>query len=130
MQPKIIEIQPSYKKESGVWVLDFDDISLTKDFLLKQRAVVYMPPQKYAGNHKHPRTELFLGIGGGMEFIWLDENNEKHIERMNPDGKILLIQVPPFIPHVTHNNSDSMGIIIEFADAKQTLQDVERVNIL
>ncbi|MCL4374560.1 hypothetical protein M1523_01725 [Patescibacteria group bacterium] len=38
---------------------------------------------------------------------------------MNPAGKIKLIMVPPFVPHVVINRSlDQSAVIFELADAK------------
>ena len=126
MNVKIITIEPKYKKENGVVVVDFDGINIP--FKVKEKSLVYIPPAEKGGNHKHPRTEAFVGIGEGLKIIWKDEN-EKVIEKnMNSDGELLLFVIPANTPHVIINNSDKQfGILIEFADDVQ--HDVELVSL-
>src|SRR5260221_197894 len=79
------------------------------------------------GNHKHPGIEWFIGIGE-LELIWLDESGKKHTTHMNPNGQILLFEMPPFVPHAVKNISDAQrGMLIEFADGK--MLDVEVVKM-
>lgn len=48
---------------------------------------------------------------------------------MQPNGQILLIEVPPFLPHAVLNKSNlKIGLLFELADAKMT--DVEDVEIV
>jgi hypothetical protein len=96
--------------------------------LIKDQQLVHLAPQSVGGNHKHPRTEWFIGIGD-LVFVWLDENGEKHEEHMHPDGQIRLIKVPPFLAHAVVNKSnDKVGILFEMADGKMI--DVERVEVV
>lgn len=127
-KPTITKINYTYKKpETEVWVLNTDDIPVDKSFV-KDQQIVHLAPQSVGGNHKHPRTEWFVGIGE-LEFIWLDEKGNKKSEQMNPNGQILLIEVPPFLPHAVRNSSvDKIGILFELADGK--MKDVESVKIV
>ncbi|GAB4219940.1 MAG: hypothetical protein Fur009_8280 [Candidatus Microgenomates bacterium] len=113
---KKIKIDPTYKKENQLWVLNFDDIKVP--FIVKEKSIVYILPKKLGGNHFHPRQEAFIGIGEGLELHYLKENIIKK-ERMNPDGKLFLFVIPANLPHAVFNNSNSPAIIIEFADGKQ-----------
>lgn len=128
IKPKITKLNFSYeRKESNIWVLNSDDIPLNKD-IIKDQQIIHLSPGGFGGNHKHPRTEWFIGLGN-LLFIWLDENGKKHEVDMNPDGNLLLIEVPPFLPHVVLNNSNSDNqVLFEYADAKQS--GVERVIIV
>lgn len=127
-KPTITKLNYTYKKpDTEVWVLNTDDIPVDK-LLVKDQQIVHLAPQSVGGNHKHPRTEWFVGIGD-LEFIWVDEDGNKHTEHMNPNGQILLIEVPPFLPHAVRNSSvDKVGILFELADSK--MKDVEMVKII
>lgn len=130
MRPKKYKIKPTYKKESGVWVLDFKDLKLPDKVINKEKAMVFIPPYKFVANHKHPRTEYFMGIGNGLELFWLDDKNKRHKDLMNPDGNLFLFFIPSNLPHAVLNNDKTNALIIEFADKTQTLQDVERQEII
>ncbi len=118
----------TYKKAGAdVWVLNTDDIPLDKA-KVKDEQIVYLAPNNAGGNHKHPRTEWFVGIGE-LAFIWLDDAGKKHEEQMNPDGRLLLFEVPPFLPHAVANRSaDTAGILFEMADGK--MESAETVKIV
>lgn len=126
-KPRIITLNYTYKKpETEVWVLNIDDIPIDKN-LIKDQQIVHLAPQTVGGNHKHPRTEWFIGIGD-LIFVWLDENRVRHEEHMHPHGEIKLITVPPFVPHAVKNIShDKIGVIFELADAKAA--DSEKVQL-
>lgn len=117
MQPTVTPITYTYKKpDDDVWVLNDRDIPV--DFsLVKDRQIVHFAPLSRGGNHKHPRTEWFVGIGD-LYFVWLDEAGKVHEEVMNPNEQLKLITVPPFLPHaVVNRSSDQTGILYELADA-------------
>ena len=97
--------------------------------LVKDTQIVHIGPNSFGGNHKHPRTEWFIAIGP-LELTWIDETGEKHTEDMNPSEEhLLLITIPPFLPHVVSNTSDTKSaVLFEYADARQ--HDVQRVHIL
>lgn len=125
--PKFANLNFTYKKnESEVWVLNTDSIPVDKD-LIKDQQIVHLAPQSVGGNHKHPRTEWFIGIGY-LVLVWIDDNGVKHEEDMYPKGQIRLITIPPFLAHAVVNRSrDKFAILFEMADGK--MKDVESVNI-
>jgi len=126
--PEFTNLNCTYKKpDTEVWVLNMDDIPVSKD-LIKDQQIVYLAPQSIGGNHKHPRTEWFIGVGD-LVFVWLDDNGEKHEEHMHPNGQIKLITVPPFLAHAVVNRSqDKIGILFEMADGK--MKDVEQIKVV
>lgn len=128
MTPVITQLNYTYKKpDTDVWVLNSDDIPVKKS-LLKDQQIVHLAPGSVGGNHKHPRTEWFIGIGE-LEFVWLDENGNKHLQQMHPNGQILLIEIPPYLPHAVRNSSDDkIGVLFELADSKMV--DVEKVEVV
>lgn len=128
LAPEIITLDYSYKKPgSDVWVLNVDDIPVDTS-AIKDQQIVHFAPEAIGGNHKHPRTEWFVGIGD-LVFIWLDENGVKKEEHMHPDGLIRLITVPPYLAHAVVNRSeDKVGILFELADGKQ--ENVEKVRVV
>lgn len=117
----------TYKKAGAdVWVLNTDDIPLDKA-KVKDEQIVYLAPNNAGGNHKHPRTEWFVGIGE-LIFIWLDDVGKKHEEHMNPEGRLLLFEVSPFLPHAVANRSDdTAGILFEMADGKLETEEAVKV---
>lgn len=127
MKPTIIKLNYTYKKpDTEVWVLNTDDIPVDKS-KIKDQQIVHLAPKSVGGNHKHPRTEWFIGIGE-LFFIWLDEDGLKHEEHMHPNGQIFLFEVPPFLPHaVANRSSDKVGILFEMADGK--MENVEKVEV-
>lgn len=128
LEPEIMDLKYTYKKEGeDVWVLNTDDIPVDMS-RVKDQQIVHLAPGSKGGNHKHPRTEWFIGIGE-LFFVWLDESGQTHEEHMHPDGKIRLITVPPFLVHAVINRSaDKVGILFELADGKMT--NVEAVPVI
>jgi uncharacterized RmlC-like cupin family protein len=126
--PHITNLNYTYKKpDTDVWVLNTDDIPVD-EALIKDKQLVHLAPGSVGGNHRHPRTEWFIGIGE-LVLVWLDEHGEKHEEHMHPAGQIKLIMMPPFLAHAVVNKSqDSFGILYELADGKMV--DVERVEVV
>lgn len=125
-----LTIQPlnyTYKKQhADVWVLNTADIPV-EESLIADVQLVHLSAGSVGGNHKHPRTEWFIGIGD-LLFVWLDENGEQQQAHMNPEGNILLISVPPYLPHAVVNTSkDMFGILYEMADGK--MKEVETVPV-
>ena len=127
MKPEITPLNYTYKKEdTDVWVLNKNDIPVADDEINDEQ-IVHLAPKSVGGNHKHPRTEWFIGIGD-LAFVWLDEQGQSHTEPMHPNGQILLIKVPPFLAHAVVNQSeDKVGILFEMADAK--MENVEKVMV-
>ncbi len=122
-----IPFQPTYKKENGVFVIDITSVHLPETFTVKQQSLVVIPPGEVAGNHKHPRQELFIGLSKGLEFIWQSEKGVQHLA-MRKGEQLFLIVVPAFIPHAIKNNGTEEGVLFEFADDIQ--HDVMPLNIL
>ena len=118
MKLKIEPLHYSYiKPDGGIWVLNYDDIPVNKEFVQDEQ-LVHFAPGSVGGNHRHPRREWFIGIGD-LVFIWLDNEGKVHQEEMNPGGQIMLISVPPHLPHAVANLSeDRFGILYEMADGK------------
>lgn len=127
MNPTIKPLDYTYKKpDTDVWVLNTDDIPVNNESIHDVQ-LVHLAPGSVGGNHKHPRTEWFIGIGD-LLFIWLDDEGNTHQEHMHPDGQIMLITVPPYLPHAVANLSpDKVGILYEMADGK--MKDVEAVKV-
>ena len=121
------EIAPSYKRESGLWVLKLEDVKLPEGFDESERSIVYIPLGEVGGNHRHPRREAIIGIGD-LELVWIDENEKKHRELMNKNGKLTLFVVSAMTPHAVRNTSSkNFGMLLEFASEPQ--HDVELVDV-
>lgn len=118
MSPTFLNLPYSYKKtESDVWVLNSADIPVPQE-LIKDQQLVYFAPSSVGGNHRHQRTEWFIGMGE-LVFIWLDENGQSHEEPLHPDKQLRLVTVPPFLPHAVVNRSSTQsGVLFELADSK------------
>lgn len=127
-KPKIIKLNYSYKKEKvNLWALNLDDIPIDKD-VIKDTQIVHFSPGTIGGNHKHPRIEWYIGIGE-LVLYWLDEEGNKHEQFMSSDEGLLLIKIPPFVPHAVKNISEfKFAVLFEYADAKQ--YDVEKVTVI
>lgn len=118
--PKFTKLDYSYKKENiDLWKLNLDDIPVDKD-RIKVREIIHFPPGSVGGNHKHPRTEWFIGIGE-LVLYWQDEDGNKHENFLSNDEGLIMVQIPPFLPHAVKNVSEfKFGILLEYADAEQT----------
>lgn len=123
------QIDPSFKKESGLFLISLDDIPLPKNFQAVDKSVILIPPYQLGGNHKHPRTEVFVGLGEALEICWL-ENGKTVCKQMNPKNKLFVFTVPAYTPHVIKNTGETNGVIIELADQKQGMTDIERVTVV
>ncbi|MDO8241124.1 MAG: hypothetical protein Q7T51_04060 [Candidatus Moranbacteria bacterium] len=119
-------IEPRYKKENGLYILDINSIKIP--FEVKDISVVNIPPKQFGGNHKHPRQEAFVGIGEELELIWMD-GNKRMTKKMNPEGKNILFVIPSDLGHAVVNNSNSQfGILLEYASDSQ--KDVQICQML
>ena len=120
MSPDKIAIEPSYKKDNGIWVLNLDAIPIPIHFRPRQKSIICLPPKTIAGNHKHQRTEIFVGIGEELELCWLDSDNNQKSEKMNPNGKLFVFKVPPYLSHAIRNNSEKhSAFLLEHASIAQ-----------
>lgn len=128
---QIIPIEPTYKKDNGMFVFGLSQYDDLIDFPIKERSVISMPSQQFGGNHSHPRTEAFIALGAHAELHWIDDSGKKHIELMNPKSKLQVVIVYPGTPHAIRNNSRSeTAIIIEYATESQSLEDVTREQVI
>lgn len=125
-----ISFTPKYKRENGLWVVDPDNVNLPDDFLVKERSIVYIPPGQYGGNHKHPRSEAFFGIGSkGLFLVWLDESGQRReAEMVGENQELTLFVVPPYVPHAVINRDTSFAVLVEYADGPS--EGVEPVDVL
>src|SRR4051794_23793012 len=105
-EPVFINVEPTFKLENGVWVLDIDGIVLPDNIRVVEKMIVSIPPQKFAGNHKHPRSEAFIGLGEELEFAWLDAHAKIKKRSLMQGRKLFLTLTPPYLPHVIVNRSD------------------------
>lgn len=121
-----ITIEPKYKKENGLYVLDIDSVEVP--FTIKQRQVVCIPAGQIGGNHTHPRREAFIGIGTELELVW-QVGDTIHRTKMNPGGKSRLFVIPPYMPHAVINRAaEGEAVLLEYADDIQ--HDVEPCNLV
>lgn len=119
-------IEPKYKKENGLWVIDIDRLRLPENFQPIERSLVCIPPQQIGGNHKHPRVEAFLSFAEPLTLAWLDEQQKKYTEVMR---ELTLYVVSSNLPHAIINSSTSgNGVLLEFADMTQ--HNVESVEVI
>lgn len=110
-----------------MFVIDPDAVDLP--FEVKERSIVYIPPEAKGGNHKHPRIEAFIGIGEGLIVVWVDSKGKKHEERMNENGNLAIFVMPTNTPHAVVNTSKSQfGVLFEYANESQ--HDVEMVELV
>jgi uncharacterized RmlC-like cupin family protein len=121
-----------YTQERPEQRISFLDIDHLKKFVpiekIKAQQIISFLPQGKGGNHKHPRTEYFIGLGKGLQLTWMDESGQKQTEQMNPKNQLILFEVPPFLPHVVINTSETeIAFLLEFAD--QEINETERVEI-
>lgn len=129
MQPEVIKFNPSYTREDGLMVINKEDVPFPEKLDLTEDSIVVFPPNAKGGNHKHPRTEVFVGFGE-LILYWLDENGEKQSMHMSGESSsLLLFVIPPFLAHAVVNESESeQAVLYEWADAKQ--HDVQSVDII
>jgi uncharacterized RmlC-like cupin family protein len=127
---KIYPIEPLYKKPNGLYVQEIDRDDLPLGFASKVRHLVTIPAGQCSANHKHPRSEGFIGIGSALKFYWLDNNGTRHCEVMTKDDGLLLFVVPPFVAHAIVNESDAPAVLLEYANMPQSEKDIEIVQVI
>jgi uncharacterized RmlC-like cupin family protein len=113
--------KPTSTKE-GRWLLDLQDIDIVtpKGFKVAHQALVSLEPLAWAGNHRHGRRELLLGMTGDLHFIWRETDGTRHETPMiRPDGKLELFVIPSGMPHLVENRSSAAGAsLFELSDRK------------
>ena len=129
MKPDKIAIEPTYKKENGVWALSLEAIPIPIHFRPRKKSIICLPPESTAGNHKHQRTEIFVGIGEELEIVWLDKDGEQKSDLMNPKGKLYVFKVPPYLPHAIRNNSTKHSAYL-LEHASTTQREVEAIKVI
>lgn len=127
-----VAIQPTYIKDNGLWALDTQHLVPTEAFQPADQAIISLPAQQVAGNHRHERKEALLGIGSGAYFVWQDETGQTHEEAMNPDGQLNMFLIPSNVPHAVINKSKTDSIILYeyFDDVFRSIEKVELVHPL
>jgi len=126
--PEIVNLNITPREQgSSKWALNFDSVPIDWDNI-KDKRIVYLGPGLVGGNHRHPRTEWFIGMGD-LVFVWLDEDGVRKETPMFPDGKVKMITVPSFVPHAIINRSDDQfAILLELGSGK--LEHVEPMDVL
>ena len=125
---KKIAIDPTYQKDNGLWNLETLSLPFPANFQIKERNIVYIPAEQFGGNHKHPRTEAFVGIGEDLFIVWLDDKGKRHEEKMMEGTQLFFFVVTPFTPHAVVNRGSGFAVLIEFADGPNI--NVERAQVL
>jgi uncharacterized cupin superfamily protein len=103
-------------------------LPLPENFQIKERNVVYIPAGEFGGNHKHSRTEAFIGIGEQLFIVWLDDKGKKHEDKMMDGEQLFFFIVEPFTPHAVINKGSGFAVLVELADRSN--DDVERFEVL
>jgi hypothetical protein len=112
---KKIPIEPTYKKDNGLWNLNTLLLPLPDNFTIAERNIIYIPGGQFGGNHKHPRTEVFIGIGD-LYLIWQDAAGDNHEDKMKDDEQLYLFFVESFTPHTVVNRGTNPAVLFELAD--------------
>ena len=121
MRVNVVPIQNFDKRVDGLLKIDFINLPLPSDFLNHHQIMIYIPPMRFGGNHKHPRREIFVSLSDDVELHWVDEDGITHRNRMKEENQIYLFDVHPFVPHAIINLSQkSAAVISELADDYQS----------
>jgi len=123
-----VAINPTNKKENGLWSLRTDQLPLPKDFVVNERNIVYIPPGEYGGNHKHPRREAFVGVGEALYMVWQDDQGHTHEDKMMDGEQLYVFDVESFTPHAVVNKGSGFALLVELATGPNI--DVEQVELL
>lgn len=123
-----IELDYTTRRENGLWVVNEDAVTPHLNFEVADRQIIGIPPEAFGGNHRHPRTEAFVAMGGELTLTWEDDEGNIHSEPMHSENGLLLFVIGSMVPHTVHNQGDQLGLLYEFANEKQ--HDVEPYNLL
>lgn len=111
------------KGTGGSIKIDLEKLPLPSDFVYRCRDLIYLPPRKSGGNHRHARREIFISLSDDVEMHWIDKTGLKHIEKFKEQDGIFIFDVHPFVPHAVLNKSkDAPAILVEFADGPHNNQ--------
>lgn len=125
---KKFAIEPTHRKDNGIWNLEISSLSFPDNFEIRKRNIVYLPAGQVGGNHRHPRTEAFVGMGEELFIAWLDDKGEKHEEKMMDGERLYSFYVEPFTPHAIINKGIGFAALLELADGPNI--NVERFEVL
>ena len=129
MKVDIIPIQNVDKRVDALLKIDLNNLPLPFDFLNYHQIMIYIPPTRFGGNHKHPRREIFISLSDDVELHWVDRDGITHINKMKEENQLYLFDVHPFVPHAIINLSQkSAAVLLELADDYQ--RDVEPYQVL
>lgn len=128
MKVDVTPIQNFDKRKDGLFKIDLNNLSLPSEFIQHQ-TLVFIPPTRHGGNHKHPRQEIFISLSDDAELHWVDEDGITHIHKMKDGNQLYLFHVHSFVPHAVVNVSQHSDVILlEFSNECQ--YDVEPCNVL
>lgn len=129
MKVDLIPIQNFDKRSDGLLKIDLKKLPLPHDFSNHHQLMIYIPPMRFGGNHRHPRREIFISLSDNVELHWIDRDGKTHIYKMKENNQLYLFDVHPLVPHAIINLSqDSAAVLLELADADQ--HDVEPCTVL
>lgn len=112
------------KPDQDIRLLNWKDIPLCS---VVDTQVIFFAPGTVGGNHRHPRTEWYIAFGD-LVLYWLDKDGRRHQRKLNTRNELLLVMIPPFLPHAVKNVSkDQFALLLEMADAEQL--NVERIKV-
>lgn len=130
MDPIFIPLPFSYKKpDAELWVFNITSLPIPPRKIKDQQMIIF-GPGAVGGNHKHPRTEWFMAMSAGVMLYWLDTDGKlQEREMSSKKDELMLVEVPPFVPHAVKNiSSNEKIIVVEFADNK--LNETEFVEVI
>lgn len=108
------------KRSNGLRKFDLHDVPLPPEFTLQFHSLILIPPLGVAGNHRHPRRELFISLSDDLEMHWIDERGFKQINKMKNGDHFYIFDVQSLVPHVIFNLSKtSDAIVLEFSNCQQ-----------
>src|SRR5688572_27696319 len=96
-----IPIDP-IRRDNGLWNLQTHLLPLPKGFVVKETNLITIPAGVFGGNHSHPRTEIFIGVGN-LYLEWQDSKGNHHSETMADVGQLFMYIVEPHTPHAVVN---------------------------
>lgn len=125
MKVESYPIEPAYRLDNGLFVVDNARLPFPEGFEVRERSVVHLPAGQVAGNHRHPRQECYYTCEEDVELHWIDDEGKTHIEPMDGTEGPQLFFIPSGVPHAVVNTWRYGATLIGFADGR--LEDVEAV---
>ena len=111
-------LSPTYAKPNGVLVYDAN-LPVPDGYSLS--SFVTLPAGAFAGNHTHPRQEIFICHQPDVFLHWTDSAGNKHTDAfVSSEGRATMYTIPPHVPHAIVNGSNAPAMLIEYADGPQT----------